>query len=209
MQRTDCLHTLAQFNATWQPFERVGGAACRSMSRFGPPLGKQGEGGKTLCDANALLRDPDCLIVSVGLNEDTRFEQSLHRAAPHCEIIGMDGTLDASKKAAVPKFINFVPMNYNRSTYRDFAGRHVRLLKIDCDGCEYSHLPSWVDHVCTEQIVVEVHRFTFVHPYTNAIKIHNLMLHLHARGYRVAFLEPNPMWPKLGTEYTMVRNSSC
>ena len=37
----------------------------------------------------------------------------------------------------------------------------------------------------------------------------NLMLHLHAVGYRIAFLEPNPFYPKLGTEYTLVKNTSC
>ena len=43
----------------------------------------------------------------------------------------------------------------------------------------------------------------------NAGNIHNLMLHLHAVGYRIAFLEPNPFYPKLGTEYTLVKNTSC
>ena len=36
-----------------------------------------------------------------------------------------------------------------------------------------------------------------------------ILTNLHDRGFRMAFLEPNPHFPKLGTEYTWVRNRSC
>lgn len=198
------------FNATWQPDVNLGGASCRSMSRFGPPMGKDGDGGKMLCEADRLFSGQGCLVVSVGLNDDTRFEQDLHRERPECEIVGMDGTLDANKTALVPKFIQFLPNNFNGKTHQQFATRRrVSLLKIDCDGCEYNWLGSWTDHICTDQIIVEMHRWTFSSPRLNADRIHRLMLHLHRAGYRIAFLEPNPYWPKLGTEYTLVRNTSC
>ena len=195
------------YNATWQP----DGALCRSMSRFGPPLGKGGDGGKFICDADKLLRSPGCLVVSVGLNDDTRFESDLHSAWPECEIIGYDGTLDAAKTAAVPKFITHLPLNFNASTYVAYAKSRSRvsLLKIDCDGCEYTAIQPWVDNVCTEQIVVEMHKKTTVSPYMNVVRNHLLLRHLHRAGYRIAFLEPNPLYPKLGTEYTLVRQKRC
>ena len=198
------------FNATWQPVVSVGGASCRSMSRFGPPLGRNGDGGKMVCEADKLLGSPGCLVVSVGLDDNTAFEEGLHRDWPQCEIVGMDGTLDATNKARVPDFIHFVPVNFDGKTHQQFVARQpVSLLKIDCDGCEYTKLPQWLDHVCTEQIIVEVHRQTFAAPRVNVGNIHRLMIYLHRAGYRVAFLEPNPRWPKLGTEYTLVRNASC
>ena len=198
------------YSATWQPFAHVGGRACRSMSRFGPPLGPNGDGGKTLCEVSTILRDPGCLVVSVGLYDDTRFEEHFHRAAPQCEIVALDGTLNEAKTSAVPKYIKLMPTNFGPTTYQRFADRkRVSLLKIDCDGCEFASLPPWVDHICTEHIVVEMHRKSYLPPQKNAGNIHNLMLHLHAVGYRIAFLEPNPFYPKLGTEYTLVKNTSC
>ena len=95
-------------------------------------------------------------------------------------------------------------------THRKFAGRKVDLLKIDCDGCEFTALRPWVTNVCTEQIVVEVHRFKGLgRRYQNVLNVHNLMMHLHAQGYRIAYLEANARYPILGTEYTLVRNRTC
>ena len=198
------------FRTTWQPGSRLGGVSCASMTRFGPPLGKDGDGGKTLCNVAELLRSPDCLVVSVGLNDDTRFEEHLHRSHPECEIVGMDGTLTAEKAAKVPRFIRFEAQNFDEKTYAKYVQRRrVSLLKIDCDGCEYRKLRPWLQNVCTEQVVIEMHRRTFDRPYVNARNIHTLMNDFHAAGFRIAFLEPNPLWPKLGTEYTMVRNTTC
>ena len=196
------------FNLTWLPDAPRGGWRCRSITRYGPPLGS--DGGKMLCETDTLLRDSSpCLIVSVGLRGDTRFEQELHAASPHCEIVGMDGTLSLEHTAMVPKFLRFVPRNFNATSYTEFSRRNVRLLKMDCDRCEYQALRPWIDHVCTEQIVIEIHRETFSHPLLNAYNHHSLVSAMHDRGYRMAFLEPNPIWPKLGTEYTWVRNSTC
>ena len=30
---------------------------------------------------------------------------------------------------------------------------------MDCEGCEASALVPWLDHLCTEQVVVELHAF--------------------------------------------------
>lgn len=66
----------------------------------------------------------------------------------------------------------------------------------------------WLKHLCTEQIVVEVHRIRG-HVQWSVERTHALMTQLHRHGYRVAFAEPNARYPKLGTEYTMVRNRTC
>ena len=181
------------------------------MSRFGPPFGPGGDGGKNLCDVEKTLGQRGCLVVSVGLNADTRFEAHLHRAWPGCQVEGMDGTLNQEKKDMLPKFISFKPINFDADTYKDFVHRRVSLLKIDCDGCEFTSLQPWVKNVCTEQIVVEVHRAKggWRRIYENILNVHRLMSNLHAVGYRIAYLEANARYPILGTEYTLVRNATC
>lgn len=123
----------------WQPTQ-----ACTAPRRFGPSegLGVRSDGGKTVCDSDALLLDGHnedtnpCLVVSVGLNSDTRFEQDLHSAYPKCRIHAYDGTLRPTQKALVPGFVNFFPVNFERSSaIQRYSGMNVALLKIDCEGC--------------------------------------------------------------------------
>ena len=75
------------FDSFWMPRPPFG-AECEELTRFGPLYDgtREGDGGKTLCNARALLSQPHCLVVSVGLKDDTRFESVLHQAAPHCEV---------------------------------------------------------------------------------------------------------------------------
>ena len=84
----------------------------------------------------------------------------------------------------------------------------MRLLKIDCDGCEFSALPAWAEAVCTEQIVVEVHRTLRHRPHVRVGKIHEMMMRLSAL-YKVFYLEPNAQYPWLATEFSLVRNEPC
>ena len=112
---------------------------CTSATRFGP----DGEGGKVVCDAgnrrHGLANRNGCLVVSVGLNDDTRAEQAIFRSHPHCLIEGYDGTLTAAKRRLLPpEGLVHIPHNFNASTYKRYEGRTVSLLKIDC---EASHAP--------------------------------------------------------------------
>ena len=76
-----------------------------ALGFFAGPSVEQGDGGKTICEQEegaavpTLSAPGDCLVVSVGLNNDTAFEEVLHSAHPECRIDGIDGTLDASKSA--------------------------------------------------------------------------------------------------------------
>ena len=227
----------AYFNATWHTQVRHGARSCSRLSRFGAPFvhsfpmrtqgycspklkdrvlcstrrgDVRGDGGKTLCEAENLLGAPDCLVLSVGINDDTAFESHLHRAAPACEIIGMDASLDAVNRAKVPRFVSLYLENFTPLTFRNFTGRRrVSLLKLDCETCEFASLPAFVSNVCVDQIVVEVHRRSYQSNFAAVNVVHTLMLRMHRLGYRVAFLEANPVVPYLDAEYTLVRNISC
>ena len=82
------------------------------------------------------------------------------------------------------------------------------MLQIDCDGCEFSTLAAWAETVCTDQIVVEIHRTLKWRPHLRVANIHNLMIRLDAL-YRIYYLETNPAYPWLGTEYSLVRRRPC
>lgn len=164
-----------------------------------------------MCDAEALFSGRDCLVVSVGINANTEFEEALHRAHPTCHVVGYDGTLSAAKveraRARVP-FLQLVAKNFGPELAADYINRTVRLLKIDCDGCEFGALPAWVSSVCTDQIVVEVHKTLRKPPWTRVRTVHELMTSLD-RLYKVFYLEPNPAFPWLNTEYSLIRRVPC
>lgn len=94
--------------------------------------------------------------------------------------------------------------------------------KIDCEDCEYYSLLPWLDEVCTEQIVVELHRSTTGAIRTDGAKrtmrnaakrrvilMHRLMSGLHERGYAIYYVEPNVRFPWLNSEYSLIRRNPC
>ena len=205
--RTFTSHDFAGFFAT--AWNRPEPRACSQLMRFGPDVGV--EGGKTLClDHNALRRGSRCLVMSVGLRGDTRFEEALHAYVPECVIVGMDGTLSSAnlnRSRSLP-YLRLVPTNFKPAVASTYAGMRVELLKIDCEGCEYATIPPWLDSVCTEQISVEVHKNFMLRPLQRVMNHHKLFSRLD-RTHRLAFLEANPRWPKIAVEYTWVRREPC
>lgn len=170
-----------------------------------------GDGGKTICNSEALLSPAGCLVVSVGINANTEFEEALHRVHPDCRVVGYDGTLNTAKRARARQrapFLELHEQNFGSALTANYSTTPVRLLKIDCDGCEFSALPEWITTVCTDQIVVEVHRTLRAKPHKRVSIIHRLMLELD-KLYRIYYLETNPAWPWLGTEYSLVRRWPC
>ena len=130
------------------------GAQCVRLSRVGA---FDADGGKAFCDVAELFAPRACHVVSVGSRGEVSFETEVHRLAPHCAIDVMDGTLGTKARAAMPPFVNFTALNFDSRTWERYAGRHVSALKIDCEGCEFAGLPSWLANVCTDQIQIEVH----------------------------------------------------
>jgi hypothetical protein len=121
------------------------------------------DGAKRLCAPNATLAShAPCRVVSIGSNGDASFEKAVHRLAPHCTIDTWDGTLTGSRlrlRKGLPRFISFHASNMDDATWQFYAGRvpHVNVLKIDCEGCEFSALPPFLAHVCVQQIHLELH----------------------------------------------------
>lgn len=173
--------TSRYFSEHWWPSPTACPGGTSRTTRYGP----HGEGGKTVCNPSSTLGGSRCLIVSVGLNDDTRAEQAIHSAFPHCTIHGFDGTLTPANRAKLPSptVLRFFPSNLGSSTYTRYVGQVVSLLKIDCEGCELRLLAKWLDHVCTEQIAVEIHgcsrmRYAVGNAHQRQALVHALLLRL-------------------------------
>jgi hypothetical protein len=147
------------------------------------------DGGKLVCKAADALRPP-CRVFSVGSNGDASFENGIHALSPECRIDTFDGTLVGRRSklaAALPSFVRFHPLNWSPSTLGEIVqtldgnareGRKgaawtpsppptLPVLKIDCDGCEFNSLMPFLERVCTEQILIEIHA---VEPRARAFK---------------------------------------
>jgi hypothetical protein len=113
----------------------------------------------------------DCVIFSIGSNNQWDFEHALHQVNPRCEIFTFDHTV---KNARVPLFVKFFPLGLGASdseggsskTLRGLmeaagvANRSIDILKIDCEGCELnvaSQFSSSSSAVFIRQILVEMH----------------------------------------------------
>ena len=212
-------------NASW--WRAPSDQPCTNPTRLGP----SGEGGKMVCDPAPLLRDrSSCLVVSVGLNGDTSFEEALHSYAPHCTVHGYDGTLTGPVRSALaaklPKWLHFHPSNFGSKTWQKFAevesARFARehvvdVLKIDCETCEHSALAPWLDNVCTEQVLLEFHGGAnptypcgpmFSKPATRTARMHKLFTRLHEEFDIFAF-EDNLKRKSYCGEYALKRRSPC
>ena len=155
---------------SWAPYGAVptrsaGHAApCQRRAR----LGKGGDGGKVVCldDAPALLPqstsralqgEEECLAVSVGSNGDFSFEKDVHALNSRCRIETWDGTLSPSLRA--PRYTSLIRSNFNATSWAPYAGKHVAVLKMDCEGCEHECLLPFVQHTCVDLILLELHNF--------------------------------------------------
>ena len=61
------------------------------VCRYERRIGKLGDGGKWICDPHRIAKQKDCLVYSVGSNNDFSFEEAVLRdIGPHCEIHTFD-----------------------------------------------------------------------------------------------------------------------
>ena len=193
------------------------GASCGHLQR----IGLYGDGGKMLCDTAQLLPDKQpCRVISVGSNGEFSFERGIRDLASHCSIDVFDGTLineRAALAAKLPSYVKFVAKNVDASTWRQYQGdTSIRILKMDCEGCELRALLPFVENVCVEQLLLETHlclRSSDVDRNQSrkdqVRQLHGLFLGLDV-FYEIFHVEPNLAYGD-GTcvEYAFVRRLSC
>lgn len=128
---------LAFFTHNWAPTR----SACPRIRR----LGSGGDGGKETCLVRP--RGSDCRIISVGSNNDFSFEIAAHQQYPQCRIDTYDPTVRIPRP---PSFVTF-----HKATVPRTVSPSLFILKMDCEGCEYTDLLPLA--ASAQQILVEVH----------------------------------------------------
>lgn len=155
---------------------------CDSRERIGGVLRHVaiGDGPEFMCGVEQL--PDDCLVYNVGSNNNIYFERSLKEVAPWCDIHTFDPTLQAEYKGYA--FSSFHQLGIAGNAIAEKAaarnashraltlgevreglghlGRRIDVLKIDCEGCEWSALlPVFSDmeagKLYVGQLLVEVH----------------------------------------------------
>merc|ERR1719188_1711632 len=192
--------------------------ACRHEQR----VGRQGDGGKWVCDPFRISKQEKCLVYSVGSNGAASFEIGVHAAiGRQCEIHtfdfgdyaetvteqdegvhyhrwGIDSTSYTTGKGEVFKNL--------KDTVKELGheGRVIDIFKIDCEGCELTSFSSWFDaKVTLRQILVEVHAFK------NEVKLPqtvDLFQRFYREGYVITHKEPN-MASNMCVEYVFLKLS--
>lgn len=190
--------------------------------RFEKRVGRQGDGGKWICDPHRYLDNKDCLVYSVGSNNDFSFEREVKKViGKHCEIHTFDPD-DYSERAKEEGAIYHQWGISNESgkdsrgkvmkTLRQTAeelghiGRTIDIFKIDCEGCELESYETWVDSstigVHLQQVLVEIHakgkpnarmNQEIVQPGTG-----NFFKGMHKHGYVIFHKEPNIHYWSMG-----------
>ena len=165
-------------------------ANCFSDERFGGPSRflAFGDGGKFMCGIDLLKkRKGDCLVYSIGSNNDISFEKAIHKSLA-CETHTFDPTLSEpfvggayatfhpwgfGKQGEEVSFVQKdVKANFTAQSIQTIqsklghTGRRIDILKIDCEGCEYGAMPGLFKsiqggHVVVDQIQIELHRKMF------------------------------------------------
>ena len=178
---------------------------------FEERLGPKGEGGKWVCNPSSLHNSAECLVYSIGSNNDFRFEEAILDVSRDCEIHVFDHTVkNPSKK---PRKVHFHPWGLasvtdatkNLKTLADIVaelghtGKKISILKIDCEGCEWTTFRSWHEaDVIIDEILLEVHGGT-TEPAGNPVA-KQLMQSISDNDYRIFHKEPNVQFASVGDE---------
>jgi Methyltransferase domain len=147
-------------------------------------VGGRGDGPKWTCDPHRLLKQPNCLVYSIGSSGDYAFEDGLVRTlGTHCEIHVFDPDPSYGRENdPEKKNIHYHPWGLKGENDTDpgianaeskdltfyslpqimeklgHTGRRLDVFKIDCEGCEVTSSVDWLSEtVDIRQILVETH----------------------------------------------------
>jgi hypothetical protein len=129
-------------------------------------MGSYGDGGKWVCNAYKIRAMTDCVVISIGSNDEWSFETAVHDLNPSCEIFTFDHTLENPHPPPFVKFFAFGVSSRdakpNMVTLKGLlkmagiAQRKVEILKIDCEACEYDVYTSF-SFSFIRQVLIELH----------------------------------------------------
>jgi hypothetical protein len=177
-----------------------------------------GDTGKLVCDGDILLRSSECLIYSLGSNNQFDFEEAVSKQSTNCQVHTFDCTSEAPKKPI--DRVTFEKVCLGGEDV-DFSGRsfrrlsslmsknghsHLNLLKMDIESFEMDVFDTLLrvpfDKKLPYQIVFETHNW---HVWSTTALLHSALLQqLTFAGYRPVWHENNVQCPSCN-EHTFVR----
>jgi len=171
-------------------------------------VGRWGDGGKWICDPHRISAETEdsCLVYSIGSNNKFHFEEGVLRdVSQGCEIHTFDPTIgDHPSRLPTNGNVQFHPWglsNINNGSYKTLpeivkslghTNRQIDILKIDCEGCEWSSFSTWFESgVSIRQILIELHIGTEEPP--EPVPAFQFMEYLQKNGYVIFHKEPNTL----------------
>jgi len=175
-------------------------------------IGAKGDGGKWICDPCRLKLQHDCLIYSVGSNDDFSFEIEMKKSMPHCEIHTFDKNLYACPTNTCTfhqaTFGDGIQPNNSKNWKTilrelNHTNRFIDILKIDIEGNEYtffSQILNYKKSALPRQIVVELHpkNVTIIHNFFDQMRNHHYVIFMKENNliagpyfFEYAFLKLN------------------
>lgn len=183
--RQDFVHHGNNYVKQFDDFEPE--ATCFSQERFGSASVERysafGDGPKFVCGVDVIAakaKSEGCLVYSIGSNNDIRFEKAAYTHMNGCEIHTFDPTLN--KPFVGGDYATFHPwgvgidgekMRFRKHSWTAMSFEHIikelghenqviDVLKIDCEGCEYSTMPPLFEMIAAgrirvNQVQIELH----------------------------------------------------
>jgi len=180
-------------------------------------IGEQGDGGKWICDPHRITKQVEnggnCLVYSIGSNNDFTFEQHVHKDIHQdCDIHTFDfgdyaeGAKEAGGKITYHQYgLGMDETDAKGNTFKSLStvieelghqNRVIDIFKIDCEGCEWRTAEKWFEaaakhNVVIRQIQVEVH--------ANIPKVmHDYFDRMYELGYVIFHKEYNMIAKEFG-----------
>lgn len=133
-------------------------------------------GPKFVCGVEVLAKmTNNCLVYSVGSNNDIRFERAVNTYINGCEIHTFDPTMIDTPFVG-GKYATFHPWGLGTDGGKEeimsfetvmkklgHTNRTIDILKIDCEGCEWAAMPPLFELIASggakvNQVLIELHQ---------------------------------------------------
>ena len=186
------------------------------LKRFGE--GFQGDTGKLLCEADMLFSLPNCVIYSLGSNNQWEFEKAISDATRTCKVFTFDCTSNPPPSPIPGVQFEKVCMG-ERNEFKDGRQYHtlshlmethgheaVQLLKMDVEGFEMYVFNEMLTVPFSKKLPYQISVETHCWHFNAAMALQHLALfqRLSMAGYRFVSRENNEQCPSCN-EHTLIR----
>ncbi|KAK7055102.1 Methyltranfer-dom domain-containing protein [Favolaschia claudopus] len=144
-------------------------------------VGTLGDGGKWVCGFERVVSRPECVVYSIGVDQQSSFEQALLSQSDHCQVYGFDPSASEwgeklREDSAVNPRAHFFPYKFGGANNHDASPKEytlvevmkelghsfVDILKIDIEGGEFQALRDIIQLFDGEplpfgQMQIEIH----------------------------------------------------